>query len=381
MKTENLHIEIAGGGIAGLTAAAALCQAGCSVRVHERGDELREIGAGIFMWENALRVLEAIGAYDEAISGSEHNEYWEFRDERERLLQSGWMMQGARLNTVLRTQLHRALANTAIRSGAEIITGSRAIGATAEGELITADGTRYKADLVIGADGVQSPVRTTMGMTAYLEDLRDGCARYLVPRLPEDAELKGKSMEYWNGGRRIGVVPSSSDEIYLYLCCPADDMEGRLSPADHATWSKSFPALEKYIERIVDNGRWATFIEVHVREWHKGRVALVGDSVGATSPNLGQGAAVAMQSGFVLADMLKKSDSVEEALMSWERNFRPIVESVQRYSRLYGRIGTRWPRPLLDFRSALVWTIGKSTWWQKRVNEAAHTDVTANAAI
>ena len=105
------HVEIAGAGLAGLTAAAAFAQAGWSVRVHERGDELREIGAGIFLWENSLKVLEAIGAYAGATEGGERDEYWEIRDERQRLLQSGWMMQGSRLITVLRSKLHGALAH------------------------------------------------------------------------------------------------------------------------------------------------------------------------------------------------------------------------------------------------------------------------------
>ena len=112
MVQEKRHAEIAGAGIAGLTAATTLAQAGWSVRVHERGEQLREIGAGIFMWENALRVLEAIGAYDEAIDGGERNQYWEIRDERQRLLQSGWMMQGTRLFTILRSQLHKALTRS-----------------------------------------------------------------------------------------------------------------------------------------------------------------------------------------------------------------------------------------------------------------------------
>ena len=78
------QVEIAGAGLSGLAAATAFARAGWNVRLHERNDQLREIGAGIFMWENGLRVLEAIGAYDEATAGGERDEYWEILDERER---------------------------------------------------------------------------------------------------------------------------------------------------------------------------------------------------------------------------------------------------------------------------------------------------------
>ena len=68
--TTRRHAEIAGAGFAGLTAAIALRQRGWSVRIHEASRELRAFGAGIFIWENGLRVLEAVGAYGEVMQGS-----------------------------------------------------------------------------------------------------------------------------------------------------------------------------------------------------------------------------------------------------------------------------------------------------------------------
>ena len=64
------HAEIVGAGFAGLTAACALAQRGWSVRVHERADRLRTTGAGIYIYENGLRVLEAVGAIEDAIAGA-----------------------------------------------------------------------------------------------------------------------------------------------------------------------------------------------------------------------------------------------------------------------------------------------------------------------
>jgi len=375
------HVEIAGGGLSGLTAAAAFARAGWSVRVHERGDHLREIGAGIFMWENGLRVLEAIDAYDQAVAGGEQDEYWEIRDERDRLLQSGWMMRGARLYTILRTSLHQALADAARRAGAEIVTGSWVVGATPDGEVQLGDGTRHRADLIVGADGIGSRVRDANGLATAVVDLRDGCGRYLIDRRPDD--VRNKSLEYWNGGRRVGVVPASPDKVYLYLCCPEDDVAGRRSPSDpgfHDDWIATFPGLRGYIERVTDNGRWASFGDVSTRSWSAGRVAIVGDAAHAMAPNLGQGACVAMQTALALAQHIADAADVPAALARWEAQQRPVAEATQRFSRLYGRIGTRWPRPLLDARSALVWGIGRSSALQRRINVAAHADVTRAAA-
>jgi 2-polyprenyl-6-methoxyphenol hydroxylase-like FAD-dependent oxidoreductase len=363
--------EIAGAGLSGLAAAAALAQRGWQVRVHERGSELREIGAGIFLWENALRALEAIGAFDEATARGELDERWEFRDERMRLLQSGWMMQGARLYTVLRGDLHRALVNTARRHGAEIVTSSRVDGAAAEGALLMESGERHAADLVVGADGFASRVRDSLQLGVGVTDLRDGCGRHLIQRLPDDPVKR--TLEYWNGGRRVGVVPCTPDQVYVYLCCPSDDFAGRAYPLDRESWIGSFPNLRGVIERVPDEpGRWMSFSEVETRGWSAGRVAILGDAAHAMAPNLGQGACVAITSAVALAAALDAAPDVPSALAAWEARERPIAETTQRFSRFYGRMGTRWPRPLLDARSAIVWGIGRSERLQRRINVAAH---------
>lgn len=374
MADSKRHVEIAGAGLSGLAAAAAFGRAGWSVCVHERGNELREIGAGIFMWENGLRVLEAIDAFNEATAGGELDEYWEIRDERQRLLQSGWMMGGTRLYTILRSTLHQALAQAAIRAGAEIVLSSRVARATADGELVLENGERRKADLIIGADGVNSVVRDSLDLLVKVVDLEDGCGRYLIDR--QETDPVRKSLEYWQGGRRVGVVPVSPDKVYIYLCCPAADIDGKRSPVDHASWIESFPALRKYIERVTDNGRWASFSDVTCKAWSRGRVALIGDAAHAMSPNLGQGACVAMQTAYALSRALGDTADIPATLVRWEQQLRPVVDATQRFSRFYGRVGTSWPKALLDLRSALVWSIGQSKSLQRRINAAAHSDVT-----
>lgn len=364
------HVEIAGAGLAGLTVATALAGRGWSVRVHEKGRELREIGAGIYLWENALRALEDVGAYEEVAAAGERINSPELRDHRHRLLQREWLRDG-RLITIPRRFLHTALVNAARNVGVEILTNSPVVGAQPAGALEFTDGTLAPADIVIGADGVHSRVRDTLGLTGKIVNLRDGCGRHLIPRTPDDPVHV--AMEEWNGGRRIGVVPSSPEWTYIFLCGPERDTAGtQQQPFNRDTWIKSFPHFRSQLERIPDmpEGRWAAFYDVTTTAWFRGRGVIVGDAAHAMSPNLGQAACMAMVNGVALGQALDRYD-VDTALQVWQDSERLVTARVQRYSRVYGKIGTRWPTGLLDARSALIWSLAKARPVQRRIQFAA----------
>lgn len=365
------HAEIAGAGLAGLTAAAALGKAGWSVRVHERNDELRELGAGILIWENGIWALKEVGAFEDATRGTDFVKDWELRDERNRTLQHEWMLPGVKESyAILRTQLHQALAKAAERAGAEIVTSSSVAGATTDGELILVSGERCKADLVIGADGINSKVRDSVGLVERVNDLRDGCGRHLIEREPSD--IKDGILERWDGGRRIGIVPCTQDKIYIFLCCPASDAVGiEQESGDFSAWVESFPEFEHYISRIPPGGRWASFGDVRARKWSAGNVALIGDAAHSMSPNLGQAACVAMMNAVVLSYRLDEYSTMSAALAKWEETEREIIDRTQKYSRFYGWIGTHWPRYALPVRSALVWSLAHSKRAQAHINAAA----------
>src|SRR5260370_40360184 len=119
------HAEIAGAGFAGLTAACALAQRGWSVRVHERGQRLRTTGAGIYIYENGLRVLAAVAAYDEAVKGAPFGHTREVRDDRNRVI-SVHRWEGSRVVSIVRQTGINALGAEATRAGAQSVNGSAA---------------------------------------------------------------------------------------------------------------------------------------------------------------------------------------------------------------------------------------------------------------
>lgn len=355
------HVEIVGGGIGGLTAAAALAQRGWSVRLHERFPELPVIGAGIYVWENGLRVLEAIGAFNGAVAGAHRAHCFEIRDGGNRLTalipfnaRPEW-----RLFTIVRRQLTEAIVAAGRDAGVEIVTGSNAVAAAADGELIMADGTRHKADLVVAADGINSRLRDSLGLLRSRRRLIDGAIRMLIPFAPGDVptEDEGKYIEFWSGTRRLLYTPCNERDLYLALTCLDVDAAAKRLPIDKPLWQASFPHLARLIGRIGEQGRWDLFEEVELRRWSTGRVAVLGDAAHAQAPNLGQGGGCAMMNGLSLAVALDEyPDDIPAALDLWERRERAIIEHTQRVAGLWGRL-TTWPD---ERRAAAFNRVGRS---------------------
>ncbi len=363
------HVEIIGAGFAGLTAACAFAQRGWSVRVHERADRLRTTGAGIYIYENGLRVLEAVGAYEAAVRGAPFAHTREVRDDQNRTI-STHRWQGSRVFSIVRQTVINALAEAATKSGAEIVTNSAAVAATSAGEVTLSDGKRLKADLVIGADGTNSRIRDSLGLTAVRKPLVDGCTRLLIPKIPEEEGQEGATtIEYWSGSRRLLYTPCSPTEVYIALVMLDSDPIGKAVPVDKDAWKSWFPHLEPLIERLGGEGRYDRFEYIRLKRWSAGRVAIIGDAAHALPPNIGQGGGCAMMNALAMAVYLDKERDVPAALEVWERNERPLTEHTQRISLMLGWPAT-WP-PFL--RAKALEFAGKSKWMvRQRTKTALH---------
>jgi len=346
----NRRAEIVGAGFAGLVVATALAQRGWAVQVHERAAELRAFGAGIFIWENGLRVLEAVGAREAAVSRAHEAPQYRLRgpDNEDEGAEVFGSALGTRMVTMTRQSLHSAILAAALASGVRPRLNSHVVAAEAGGTIRTADGQSFSADLVVGADGVNSNVRDSLGLLDRRMKEPWGAIRLLVPRKPGDDDCVVTYRS--RSPRRTLYVPCDDQSLYLCFTTTSEDQAGQRLPFDHQEWGGAFPHLRPLFDRIEGQGRWDLYETIAVRSWRKGCVAIIGDAAHGMTPSLGQGAGCAMMNGLSLAEFVQADADIASALQAWEQAERPLTEHTQLYAqaltretmRVKASNGTKW---------------------------------------
>jgi 2-polyprenyl-6-methoxyphenol hydroxylase-like FAD-dependent oxidoreductase len=350
--------HIVGAGIGGLAVAAILAKTDWKVVVHERASMLREVGAGIFLKENGLQVLEELGPLEDLIDKGTRLRKSNLKDANGRSLLAR-DISAERVYTVLRADLHQHLTTLAAKWGVEVQTSADIVDVQPDGRLSTADGHDYKADLIIGADGLNSITRRKMGLEVSCVMLPNGSSRMLVPQT--DGDLKDESVEQWVGHKRVLAVPVGKSLVYLCASAKESDVRGVQLPFDVGYWGKLFPAYAEQFSRVDPS----TVIHhrhglVHVNAWSKGKVAILGDAVHGQPPNLGQGAGLSISNAGSLAHILEAERDVPRALAAWEAKERRLTEQVQNWSENWDHFVHKWPVGVERLRSVVIWGLANA---------------------
>jgi 2-polyprenyl-6-methoxyphenol hydroxylase-like FAD-dependent oxidoreductase len=326
-----MKVRIVGGGIGGLSAARELALRGIPSTVVEKAPQLNPVGAGIIMNPNAMRVLEKNGLADDVRRDSWPYLTRETRDESGRLLavrdyrplyDAGKLARGCLVHRAhLLDVLYRSLP-------AGTVTFGNAAGADAAG-----------ADLVIGADGIHSQVRReTFG------ELEPRYMGYRSHRLTMDNVTGARCFtEFLGRGQRIGLVPINEKRLYVWTTynSPKEERAAPDLPRQFAQFTAEpirrlfagLPPRESIITTEIE--------ELWVEEWARGRTVLLGDAVHAMTPNIGQGAGMAMEDAAALAEELAAGGKIEDALARYVRRRQPRVRTVMQVSRAVGEDGQR----------------------------------------
>ncbi|MGE3802145.1 MAG: FAD-dependent monooxygenase [Candidatus Kapaibacterium sp.] len=375
-----MSVLIVGGGIGGLTTAVALRHVGITAHVYERAPELREVGAGFTIWSNAMKGLREIGLEGKALAlGAELKKFQTLSPNGKVIdtekMESIYSAVGATSICIHRADLLQILAEAL--PSEQIQTGKECVGVEQNDESVTlkfSDGAKVEGEIAIGADGINSAVRASLFGTETPRYAGYYCYRAIAEtnELPPDEAIFGMAK-----GAQLGFFPFGREgKTYWFVCPNAPITRGESeSTFDHKTFLSSIAdRLPSHLGQIIRNTPTEDLIIGNVldrpprKEWGIGRVTLLGDAIHPTTPNLGQGACMAIEDGIVLADAIRRADNYITALRQYEQKRRKRTAMIARQSWRIGKI-YQYENPLLIHLRTLMFRLPIAGWIGRKTQQ------------
>ena len=337
MSGSKPHILIAGGGIGGMCAAAALLKRGYDVDIYEQAGELREIGAGIQISPNGNRALDSVGAFKALMQLSCKSERKEIR-----LWNSGktWKLfdlgpvaierYGYPYMTVYRPDLLKVLTDVVMELKPDCIhLNARCTNVEEVDGKVTLtldDGKRITGDALIGCDGVNSVARRVKVNDGLPEYANMMIWRGVIPLKSLPDRMQASMAVNWVGPHGHVVHYPLRDGELFNLAATTEKVWNEtnwVAEGTHAECHKDYEGWHDDIHTMIDAApklvKWAYLVRKPLSRYTFGRVALLGDACHPTLPFLAQGAVMALEDGVVLARCFDKYPTVEEALVAYEK--------------------------------------------------------------
>lgn len=324
-----MKILVVGGGIGGLSAGIALCQAGMKVDLVEIQPDWSIYGVGIIQPNNALRALGRIGLAQACVDQGAGYLGWQLHDAAGRVVASLPASNSAApgcppINGITRPALHGILLNGARTAGVNIRMATMLASWTehARGvDVVLSDGQACTYDLIVGADGINSGLRSKLFDTELRPQfLGEGLWRYNLPK-PPNMDWGGI---YFGPRSKAGLVPLSATIMYMFIVAPEPDERRYEGPNLAAMMRDRLAGHEGYIaelcELIVDPAQVVyrpAYSVMIPGPWYRGRIILIGDAAHAAPPHLAQGAAMAIEDGIVIADLLGRTEEIPAVLQKF----------------------------------------------------------------
>jgi 2-polyprenyl-6-methoxyphenol hydroxylase-like FAD-dependent oxidoreductase len=360
-----LKVVVVGAGIGGLTAAVALRRVGFDVTVYERAAELREVGAGISLWANALRALDHLGAGDAVRAVCQPMVRSEVRVRAGHAVAVRYRAEDFERKSPARPfvgMCHRAdlVGALAGRLPPEVVRfGHTFTGFDDTGRRVRAsfaNGHADEADVLVGADGLNSRVRA--GLVGEQPPRFSGytCWRGICPR--PAALQPGDAGEWWGRGTRFGITTLPRDRVYWYASANAP--QGQTAADEKAAVAERFAGWADPVPELIASTPPAAVLRNDImdrppaRPWTRGRVVLLGDAAHPTTPNFGQGGCQAIEDGVVLARHLGRATDVPAALAGFEAERFDRTRAITEESWRFGRVGQWEGRLACGLRDRLM---------------------------
>lgn len=340
-----MKISIIGGGITGLTTALALQKLNIEAKVYERAESLNEIGAGVWLQPNAMHVIKWLGLHGSVIlEGCVLNKmeitYSDITPIKKINSDTVSDQHGNQTVAIHRGKLQRILYDAFTNEG-EVQLGAQYLSQSKIGDKtrIEFESGEIVTDIVLGADGIKSNVRESIGLPSEYRKSGQICCRGIAKmELPDFLKNEGK--EIWGSKKRFGLSQISDGKVYFFAVLNQEICPKELN---NETLSNAFKEFHPVVSEIILATDFLHTTELtdlkRLKTWHKGNTCLLGDAAHATTPNMGQGACQGIEDAYYFSNLWKgNKDSVESVFKIFEQQRRKKVDYVVNNSWRFGQM-------------------------------------------
>ena len=345
-----MKVGIIGGGITGLTTALALKKLGISSVVYEQAKELNEVGSGIWLQPNAIKILDWLGLKKEiAQEGNELNkmeitnsQLVPFKKIKSEVVQDEL---GNKTIAIHRAKL-QAILYKQVQASCQVLLNKKYIShsLSEQGISIQFENGTETVDILLGADGINSKVRAVIAPASNIRNSGQLCWRGVSKTtLPIDIQKIGR--EAWGKQIRFGFSQINDKEAYWFAVAKADLVETDAKQDKKQYLQKLFQEFSPIVTNLISNTDLKHIHEAmlcdleKIPSWFTGNVCLIGDAAHATTPNMGQGACQGIEDAYYLSNSLSKSmENPEKTFQGFQDRRRKKVDYVVNTSWQIGKM-------------------------------------------
>lgn len=315
---------IIGAGIGGLTMALALKQKGFQATIYESAEEIRPVGAGIVMANNAMQIFKKFGIHNKIEQSGSKVSVMNITDHQLKNISTIDLSKyenryGVHNVAIHRGDLQKILAEEIGFENLMLSKRLKHIEKTPSLRLTFEDNTTVDSEWLIGADGIRSVVREQLFEKSEIRSAEQVCWRGVAALdLPE--KYNHSACESWGKGKRFGFVRISEQKIYWYAVANESLVKG-----NKVDLLDLFSEFHNDILRIISgtpqqNVHFSEIVDLKpITKWQNGNVCLIGDAAHATTPNMGQGACQAIEDAYTIGRLTDSAGKAEDVFLQYEK--------------------------------------------------------------
>jgi len=356
-----MTINIIGAGIGGLTTAIALEQKGFNVRIFERAEKIKSVGAGIILANNAMQVYKKLGLNKKIEAKGNQISSMNIAKTSLHPISKVDLSHFEKKYLVKNVAIHRGTLQQILINELKSTTISLNHHLTqirqnnGDCSLTFANGKKIQSSILIGADGLKSVVRQHLFPNNTIRNAQQICWRgisnFTLPNV-----YKNELNEAWGKSDRFGFVQIAENKVYWYALKSFKEHQKEFPISDITSFfGKYNPIVNKIIfstqQEHIHTAKISDLKPIF--QWHKGNVCLLGDAAHAATPNLGQGACQAIEDAYVLSECLNKYNN-NDAFKEFQKLRLPKAHEVVKTSWMIGKIAHLSNPILIRFRNQII---------------------------